>query len=154
MNRRMILSLSSFGLLAMAWLWLPLPHTTELTTHNLEINAAEYAYTPGRIHVNHGDQVVISLTSTDVVHGFYLDGYGINERVTPGIEQRITFTADRTGKFRYRCSVSCGSLHPFMVGELVVSPNQPFVKSAGVVLIALAGMVSYIWQSGRSFHHE
>ncbi|HLA44445.1 MAG TPA: cupredoxin domain-containing protein, partial [Aggregatilineales bacterium] len=126
MNRRTVVLLLMFGLLAVVWLWLPLPHTAAAATRRIEINAAEYAYTPGRIHVNHGDQVVITLTSSDVVHGFYLDGYSINERVIPGIEQRFEFTADQTGKFRYRCSVSCGSLHPFMIGELVVSPNKPF----------------------------
>lgn len=139
-----------FVMIGMAWVLLPLPHTAEATTRHIEINAAEYAYAPGRIHVNHGDQVVITLTSTDVVHGLHLDGYGIDERVTPGITQRIEFTADRAGKFRYRCPVPCGSLHPFMIGELVVSPNKPFVKSAGLVLIALAGMMVYLYRYGMN----
>jgi heme/copper-type cytochrome/quinol oxidase subunit 2 len=74
---------------------------------------------PGRVQVNQGDRVVIIVAALDVSHGFYLDGYGIERRVTPGVPQRIEFVADKAGKFRYRCSVNCGSLHPFMIGELV-----------------------------------
>lgn len=143
-----------FVAIGLLWLWMPLPHTSAAATRHLEINAEGYAYSPGRIRVNQGDKVVITLTATDVVHGFHLDGYSVDVRVTPGIEQRIEFTADQTGKFRYRCSVSCGSLHPFMVGELVVSPNQPFIKAVGTVLIALTGMFVYLWKFGRSFHYE
>jgi heme/copper-type cytochrome/quinol oxidase subunit 2 len=138
-------------LLGMVWMWLPLPHTAGASTRHIKINAEGFAYTPGRIDVHQGDPVVVTLSSTNVVHGFYLDGYGIDERVTPGIEQVITFKADKTGKFRYHCSVPCGSLHPFMLGEIVVNPNKPFVKSAGLVLLALAGMLAYIRTSERTF---
>ena len=143
-----------FVMIGMAWVLLPLPHTAEATTRQIDINAAEFAYAPGRIHVNQGDHVIITLTSTDVVHGLHLDEYGIQERVTPGVAQRIELTADQTGKFRYRCPVPCGSLHPFMIGELVVSPNKPFIKSAGLVLIALAGMMVYLYRYGRSLQNE
>ena len=145
-NRRSVALISLVGLIGVVWLWLPLPRTAEATTRHININAAEFAYAPGRIHVNRGDHVVITLTSTDVLHGFYVDGYGIDERVTPGIEKRIEFTADQTGKFHYRCSVTCGSLHPFMVGELVVSPNNRFIKSAGLMLMAFGGMFVYLWK--------
>jgi cytochrome c oxidase subunit 2 len=84
-----------------------------------------------------------------VVHGFYLDGYGLKTRVEPGVAQQIEFMAERAGKFRYRCSVSCGSLHPFMIGELVVNSNTPFWRVIGLVLLAVMGMLVYLWQSGK-----
>jgi heme/copper-type cytochrome/quinol oxidase subunit 2 len=113
----------------------------------MALDATQFQFMPGRVEVNQGDQVVITLTASDVVHGFYLDGYGIERRVEPGVPQQITFVADQAGKFRYRCAVSCGPLHPFMIGELVVTPNAPFWRAAGLILVAVTGMLAYLWQS-------
>jgi heme/copper-type cytochrome/quinol oxidase subunit 2 len=94
--------------------------------------------------------VVMTLAALDVVHGFYLDGYDVEQRVVPGVTQQISFVAEQPGKFRYRCSVSCGPLHPFMIGELVVNHNFPFWRAIGLLLVGLVGMFTYLWQLGRS----
>ncbi len=136
-----------FLALAIVILLVPLPKATEATTHEFDLDATQFEFTPGRVHVNQGDRVIINLTASDVVHGFYLDGYGLEQRVEPGITERIEFTAEKAGKFRYRCSVSCGSLHPFMIGELVVESNTPFWRAIGLVLIAVVGMLVYLSKS-------
>jgi heme/copper-type cytochrome/quinol oxidase subunit 2 len=98
----------------------------------------------GRIEVNWGERVVLHLRALDTVHGFYLDGYGINQVVQPGQEVTIEFIAARPGKFRFRCSETCGPLHPFMIGELVVRPNIPFYgASLGTVLLALVAVARF-----------
>ena len=81
--------------------------------------------------MNQGDSVTISLSASDVVYGFYLDSHGLQQSVQPGSRQ-ITFTADQPGKYRYRCSVSCGALHPFMIGELVVNADTPLWRAVAV----------------------
>lgn len=136
-----------FLALAIAILIVPLPRTSEAKTHEIDLDATQFEFTPGRVHVNQGDRVIINLTASDVVHGFYLDGYGLKQRIEPGITERIEFTADKAGKFRYRCSVSCGSLHPFMIGELVVESNTPFWRAVGLILIAVTGMLVYLWKA-------
>ncbi len=136
-----------FAVLALAVLMVPLPALTKAETQVIELDLAQYQFNPGRVHVGVGDRVIIEIAASDVVHGFYLDGYGIQERVEPGINRRIEFIADQPGKFRYRCSVSCGPLHPFMIGELVVGPNIPFWRTAGVMLVVVAGMLTYLWQT-------
>mgnify|MGYP005847274927 CR=1 FL=1 len=123
-------------------------------TRHFTIDATQFAFTPSRMEVNRGDQVMLTLTASDVVHGFYLDGYGIEQRVEPGRSVQVMFVADRAGKYRYRCSVSCGSLHPFMIGELVVGPNTPFWRTAGLVLVALSGTLCYLWYSKGPSHDE
>ena len=134
-----------FVALALGILWWPLYLPATLVTRTLTLDATQFEFTPGRLTVNQGDRVVFRLTASDVVHGFYLDGYGLERRIEPGVQQRIEFVADQPGKFRYRCSVSCGPLHPFMIGELIVSPNTPFWKAAGLVLTATAGLLVYLW---------
>lgn len=139
-----------FVVLALLVLLAPVPGTAQATTHTIHLDATQFAFDPGRTQVKQGDRVVIELTASDVVHGFYLDGYGLEQRVEPGVTQRIEFIANKAGKFRYRCSVSCGPLHPFMIGELVVASNTPYWRAIGVMLVAVAGMLVYLWQTGKN----
>lgn len=122
------------------------------TQVSTEIMAHQYAYTPHRIVVDSGAEIHLRLASTDVVHGFYLEGHDIEAEIRPGslttlvrhpstgedfqaIEE-IVFTAGRPGKYRYRCSVTCGTLHPFMQGEMIVRPNRLYHFS----LVAVFGI--------------
>jgi heme/copper-type cytochrome/quinol oxidase subunit 2 len=92
--------------------------------------------------VNKGDHVTITLRSEDTLHGFYLDGYGIDQEVRPGETIRFTFVATKSGKFGFRCSHTCGVLHPFMIGNLIVAPNRLFAGSLGLIFgLGLAAFV-------------
>lgn len=130
---------------ALAVLVVPLPFQPAPTTHTLTMDMTQFAFEPARLRVNAGDRVAVTLTASDVVHGFYLEGYGVEQRVEPGIEQQVTFVADQRGKFRYRCSVSCGPLHPFMIGELIVGPNVPFWRASAASVLALWGLLAYMF---------
>ena len=139
-----------FVALGSAILLLPLQTVALPSTHSISLEARQYEFMPGRIEVHQGDHVVITLSAADVTHGFYLEGYGIEQRIVPGVAQQIAFTADQPGKFRFRCSVSCGAMHPFMLGELVVQTNVPFSRALGVMLTALVGTLVFLWHSGRT----
>jgi len=89
----------------------------------VRIEASRFAYSPAVVRVDPGDRVTLELASTDVVHGLYVDGYGVGAEADPGRPARISFVADRPGTFRLRCSIPCGSLHPFMTGELRVGSS-------------------------------
>jgi heme/copper-type cytochrome/quinol oxidase subunit 2 len=146
MTRSRLLSLLPFAALALLILLLPVPLTVQPVTHQVTMTADQFAFDPPVLRVNQGDRVLVTLQATDVVHGFYLDGYGLETRVEPGIAQQVEFVADRVGKYRYRCSVSCGALHPFMIGELVVGPNLTFVRAVGLLFVVLAGTLFYLWR--------
>ena len=114
------------------------------------ITARQFAYEPGRIVVNLGDVVTFNLKSDDVTHGFYIDGYGVNETVSFGEEKTITIIADKPGKFKIRCSITCGPLHPFMVGEFIVEQNGVnFLFIGSVSLIALVGVLTFMLTARR-----
>ncbi len=144
MTRTRLLTLTPFVILALLVWLVSVPVSNRPVTHNIVMTADQFAFDPPVLRVNQGDTVRLTLQAADVVHGFYLDGYGLNTRIEPGVSRQIEFTADRAGKFRYRCSVSCGSLHPFMIGELVVNPNFPFYRAVGITLITVIAVLVYL----------
>lgn len=126
----------------------------------ITIHARQYAYEPPIIRANIGDTLHIRLVSKDVTHGFYLEGHDIDAEIEPenpvfrvrnpsqGYNWRsvseIVINVQKPGKFRYRCSHTCGFLHPFMQGELIVGPNYPYW--IGIVLAA--GIAFWLlWQA-------
>lgn len=133
---------------------------------HITIRARQYAYDPPVIRANRGDRLHIRLISADVVHGFYLEGHDIDAEVHP--QQRrikvrhpskhdswseadeIVVVAKKPGKFRYRCSHTCGFLHPFMNGELVVAPNRLFHAGVGASAGLMIGFALIIWRKARN----
>ena len=115
----------------------PLPVRAALPTQRtFRVEASQFAYLPAVLEVNPGDTVMIELVSMDVVHGLYLDGYGVSVTADPGQTARLTFTADRSGSFRFRCNVTCGALHPFMIGKLQVGPNTWLWRAIALTVLA------------------
>ena len=107
------------------------------------IDSRQYAYSPSELHVNPGDIVTFELVSTDVVHGLYLDGYGVSVEADPGQTATLTFVADRPGSFRFRCNVTCGAMHPFMIGKLTVGANHWLYRGIGLAILAALGVLMW-----------
>lgn len=110
------------------------------------VKARRFEYMPSRIELKKGERVTIKLVSLDVTHGFYLDGYGIQLKARPGLTGKATFTADKPGRFSFRCSETCGEFHPYMIGYLTVRPNRRFhIFVAGTVVagLVIAGAIFF-----------
>jgi len=131
------------GLVALAFAFVPFPIASAAPTdRHVRIEASSFQYTPESITVNPGDHVTIDLAATDVVHGLYIDGYELNVTADPGQTASLSFVADRAGTFRLRCSVTCGALHPFMIGKLNVGSNELLWRGLGFALLAA---VAGVW---------
>ena len=139
-NKRTVVLAAVTLALALTALLLPLPAAAQTPVeHHVQLDARMFAFAPSRVRVGLGDTVTMTLVSEDVVHGIYVDGYNVDIEAEPGKPAQATFVADRLGKFRFRCSVSCGAMHPFMIGEMVVGPNIPFWRAAAALLIVVVG---------------
>jgi heme/copper-type cytochrome/quinol oxidase subunit 2 len=141
MNSRFIFLL----LLAIAGLvvaFAPLPvQSIAPQERTFRIEAGQFAYSPSDLKVNPGDTVTIQLVSTDVVHGLYVDGYDISVEADPGQTATLAFIADKPGSFRFRCNVTCGAMHPFMIGKLNVGSNNWFFRSIGLIALGMVGVM-------------
>ncbi|MHB8619765.1 MAG: cupredoxin domain-containing protein [Chloroflexota bacterium] len=122
---------------------------------NIHLEARQFAFTPATFQVHQGDHVHLQLQSDDVTHGFYLDSYGVETMAQPGRPATVDFVADRAGTYRFRCSATCGPLHPFMIGELTVLPASslnpgPFAAAAALAVLVAAGAVASTWKPNRA----
>jgi heme/copper-type cytochrome/quinol oxidase subunit 2 len=113
-----------------------------------QIEAGQYSYSPSEIHVNLGDTVTFELVSTDVVHGLYVDDYGVSVEADPGQTATLTFRADTPGSFRFRCNVTCGAMHPFMIGRLTVGTNHWLYRGIGLATLAALGVL--VWTKRKA----
>lgn len=139
-----------FLVFALFILFIPLPLQTPKPVDRLiRIDATSYQFTPGEIKINPGDRVTIEMTSIDVVHGLSIDGYDFNLVSDPGQVASSSFIANKPGTFRFRCSVACGNLHPFMIGKLQVGPNLLLMR--GIVLGLFAVIAAIFSMKKDSF---
>jgi cytochrome c oxidase subunit 2 len=142
--RRLAPALAAAAAIAVALA--PGPSAASPAERVIRVDVSMTGFRPSTIRVQRGERVTIELHSTDVVHGLYLDGYGLVVTADPGQPASLSFTADRAGTFRFRCSVTCGALHPFLVGRLVVASNALFWGAA-----AFAGLLAVLalWRPWR-----
>jgi Heme/copper-type cytochrome/quinol oxidases, subunit 2 len=145
MYSRLSLLLFVMAGLVVAFLPLPVPSTTH-QEKTIRLEASQFSYAPSEIQINPGDTVNIQLVSTDVVHGLYIDGYDISVEADPGQTATLTFVADRSGSFRFRCNVTCGAMHAFMIGKLTVGVNEWLFRSIGWTAIAVLGAIVLVKQ--------
>jgi len=124
---------------------LPVPTATP-QARTFQIDAGQFAYSPSELQVKPGDTVTLELVSTDVVHGIYIDDYDLSVEADPGQTQTLTFVADKPGSFRFRCNVTCGAMHPFMIGKLNVGSNNWLYRSIGLAALAVLGVTVSIKQ--------
>jgi cytochrome c oxidase subunit II len=137
----------AIGLSALLVVAVPLPASSAASTERIiHIQAKRFEYSPSIIQVNPGDRVTIELEAGDVVHGLSIDGYNLSVTADPGQPARLTFIADKSGSYRFRCSVTCGAMHPFMIGKLHVGSNALYWRAAGLALLALA---AGLWELRR-----
>jgi heme/copper-type cytochrome/quinol oxidase subunit 2 len=108
------------------------------------VEASQFGYDPSVLFVNSGDTVIIQLVSMDVVHGLYIDGYGVSVTADPGQTQSLTFLADKPGSFRFRCIATCGAMHPFMIGKLNVGLNTALIRATGLAMLGVLGAVIFM----------
>jgi hypothetical protein len=174
MSRKKTLLTIIFGLVVAVAVPLSLrllPH--ESHTHVIDLTAKKYGYEPGRIVVKMGDTVILRPTSPDVTHGFLLDGYDLevvikqqglaylkytwtDDEGRPHTDWdkvgEIEFIADKRGKFTFRCNQTCGNLHPFMTGELVVQTNTPYHLAVSLSLWLTLSLL--LWFGTASASHS
>lgn len=82
----------------------------------------------GELHVPINRQVIVQLSSTDVIHSFGVPAMRVKRDAVPGVVAPVWFTPTLAGQFDIACSQLCGLAHFRMKGRLIVESASAFQK--------------------------
>jgi cytochrome c oxidase subunit 2 len=78
------------------------------------------------LHVPVGEPIKLTMTSQDVIHGFYIPAFRVKKDVLPGRYTSLWFKADKTGTYHLFCSQYCGTNHSEMIGWIYVMSHNDY----------------------------
>jgi cytochrome c oxidase subunit 2 len=80
---------------------------------------------PPTLYLPEGEKVRFTITSNDVVHGFWIPAFMIQMQNLPGVTNKLEFTANKLGTYPGRCNILCGRNHTQMIFAVkVVTPSE------------------------------
>jgi cytochrome c oxidase subunit 2 len=88
--------------------------------------AAYVVTTANEIHIPLGQPVLFKLSSTDVIHSFWVPNLHGKTDLIPGHENVTWIRADQEGTYRGQCAEFCGYQHAHMAFTVVVEPYEKF----------------------------
>jgi cytochrome c oxidase subunit II len=94
--------------------------------------------TLNQLHFPVGKAVVVTVTSKDVIHSFYLPEFRVKQDAVPGMKTRIWFEGNRVGNWEIACAELCGLGHFRMKGFVTVDTPENFEKWMAEQAAALA----------------
>ncbi|HEX2975463.1 MAG TPA: 4Fe-4S binding protein [Bacteroidales bacterium] len=136
-------------------------------SRKIHITNFRYGKDPSVIRCNRGDTLLLTFSSTDTGHSFFLEEFDTDVKVSPSASTVMVFRVSNPAqkpnpvkevkiiashkgiskylfsRSNYRCHVWCGPLHAFEQGKLVILPNTFLVFCLGCV----AGIL-ILWARG------
>ena len=123
------LAMFMYGLTGYRFLRNPPQGSLEVTVHSRQW-AWSFEYADGRIVPNlvlpADRDVRLTLTSDDVIHGFYVPDYRIQVDTVPGMKTQAWLRAGSPGRSDILCTVYCGTAHSSMMAKLIVLPPAAY----------------------------
>ena len=80
------------------------------------------------LHVPTGQPVMLTMTSQDVIHSFYLPALRLKQDVVPGMFTNMWFEVQKPGTYRLTCTEFCGTGHATMGGTFYALPPEAYAE--------------------------
>lgn len=93
------------------------------------------------LHVPVDTDVVLNITSEDVIHSFFVPAFRTKKDAVPGRYNRMWFKATKTGEFHLFCTEYCGTDHSRMIGTVYVETpreHQEWLSGGAQQLVSMA----------------
>ncbi len=94
------------------WMW-----KVQHATGQREIN---------ELHIPAGRKIVLTMTTEDVLHDFFIPAFRTKADVVPGRYTKMWFEATKPGRYHLFCAEYCGMNHSGMGGWVYVMPQKEF----------------------------
>jgi len=91
----------------------------------IEVKGSQYEWSPDNIVVKKGEKIILIIESTDVPHGFEIEGIVIpgwnpDNLISKGQKVTLEFTPEEAGVWNTVCSGYCGPGHVGMKRNFIV----------------------------------
>ena len=93
-----------------------------------KFDTADDVITLNQLHLPVGKPVIVTLTSKDVIHSFFLPEFRVKQDAVPGMKTRIWFQGNRVGNWEIACAELCGLGHFRMKGFITVDTPADYEK--------------------------
>jgi len=93
--------------------------------------AWDFQYKSGRMSTGEmvvpvGKPIKLIMTSSDVLHSFFIPAFRIKQDVIPGTYTALWFEADKEGEYQVFCTEYCGKDHSRMYAKVKVVSQEEF----------------------------
>jgi len=78
------------------------------------------------LHVPVGKQILLRMTSNDVIHSFWVPEFRVKQDLVPGRITELRITPTLVGDYKVRCAELCGTSHAYMEKPVVVSSQEEY----------------------------
>ncbi len=83
-------------------------------------------FSSNELHLPVNKQVILKMTSLDVIHSFWVPEFRIKQDVLPGRTTELRITPDVMGSYKVRCAELCGLSHAYMEAPVFVTTQADY----------------------------
>ncbi len=86
----------------------------------------QVAFSSNELYLPKGKPVRLDITSTDVIHSFWVPEFRVKQDAVPGQRHPLRITPTELGEFKVRCAEICGRAHAYMLATVRVVEFDEF----------------------------
>ncbi len=105
-------------------------------SYQISVQAQKWSWTfkypngaqSGELHLPVGRPTTMTMTSSDVIHSFFIPAFRTKMDVVPGRYTKTWFTPTKVGQYIVECTEYCGTQHSDMLAQVFVHTEEDFQK--------------------------
>lgn len=78
------------------------------------------------LHIPVNQEVLLRMTSSDVIHSFWVPEFRVKQDLVPGRFTELTITPTLAGSYKVRCAELCGVSHAYMENKVIVDSQAQY----------------------------
>jgi cytochrome c oxidase subunit 2 len=99
-------------------------------------------FSSNELHLPINRQVLLKMTSLDVIHSFWVPEFRLKQDILPGRITELRITPILLGNYKVRCAELCGTSHAYMEKPVIVTSQAEYDAWAKQQAIAAAALIA------------